>query len=595
MNRLMQNAVLPTIVAVFLAMLAIPALAGDRIGPIEITVQPLATVDNTSGAARGTRHGYLEYRVQLRNLSSKDLTIELSQDRRPGMAYGVSVSRTVRVAAGQEVAVSLFQPSLSMSGTFLIVRVEGVDDPKTIFIQTPVDRSYDDNPRCAILTSRSVPQEFREPRATTHAAPAASPGTEPYVFLRSELPVKLWSANWLGYSCYDAIVVTEKDVEEMPPQVQLALRRYIECGGVLLVHAPTVPLVFADGGSSDGHGGYFIGFGRAVAEGDGSRSDWQATRAKLATAGLHEYRPVQKPSDPHGLLIGETTVPIRGLFVLVLVFGICIGPANLWILSRYKRRIWLWWNVPAISLLTCLVVFAYSLASEGITGRGRVATLTVLDERCHRATTIGYISYYCPLTPSVGPQFGVDTDVTLLPNRGYRGSNDANSHLIDWTNNQFLASGWVNARVPAYFQIRKNEDRRERLDVEPQDDGSLKVVNALGADIQQLYLADASGRIFETRNLPAGAERLLTKPRSGKKAGSANRSAGLRNVFASAEWLTPLGIIRATNDPPGSLGPGDYIAILNKSPFVETPLENINSEDTSAIVCGVSKGAGNGR
>ena len=79
--------------------------------------------------------------------------------------------------------------------------------------------------------------------------------------------------------------------------------------------------------------------------------------------------------------MAETTVPVRGLFVLVLLFAVGIGPANLWLLSRYKRRIWLWWNVPAISLLTCLVVFAYSLVSEGITGRGKTASMTLLDER----------------------------------------------------------------------------------------------------------------------------------------------------------------------------------------------------------------------
>ena len=75
-----------------------------------------------------------------------------------------------------------------------------------------------------------------------------------------------------------------------------------------------------------------------------------------------------------------------------------------------------------------------------------------------------------------------------------------------------LTSGWVNARVPAYFQFRKNEDRRERLTVEKKADGSLKIVNALGADIRRLYVADASGHVFEGRDIPAGAERTLDRP-----------------------------------------------------------------------------------
>ena len=108
----------------------------------------------------------------------------------------------------------------------------------------------------------------------------------------------------------------------------------------------------------------------------------------------------------------------------------------------------------------------------------------------------------------------MDTDVTLLENnldpyrrfrpRGAYGS----LRVVDWTPDQHLASGWVNARVPAYFQLRKNEDRRERLAVEKQKDGSLRIVNALGADIRRLYWADARGG-FRGRDIP-GAERTLT-------------------------------------------------------------------------------------
>ena len=74
-------------------------------------------------------------------------------------------------------------------------------------------------------------------------------------------------------------------------------------------------------------------------------------------------------------------MPVKGLFVLVLLFTIGIGPVNIWVLSRYRKRIWLWWNVPAVSLLTCLAVFCYALLAEGWTPRGKIASLTVLDER----------------------------------------------------------------------------------------------------------------------------------------------------------------------------------------------------------------------
>ena len=50
-------------------------------------------------------------------------------------------------------------------------------------------------------------------------------------------------------------------------------------------------------------------------------------------------------------------------------------------------------------------------------------------------------------------------------------------------NRQHLAHGWVSARVPSHFHVRKTEARRERIQV-ISDNGQLKVVNSLGAPIK---------------------------------------------------------------------------------------------------------------
>ena len=80
---------------------------------------------------------------------------------------------------------------------------------------------------------------------------------------------------------------------------------------------------------------------------------------------------------------------------------------------------WLWWIVPAVSLATCLVVFTYSIASEGVHGQCRTSLVTILDENNHRASTLGFVSYYCPLTPSDGLHFSYDTAVAGYTNGPY--------------------------------------------------------------------------------------------------------------------------------------------------------------------------------
>jgi hypothetical protein len=43
------------------------------------------------------------------------------------------------------------------------------------------------------------------------------------------------------------------------------------------------------------------------------------------------------------------------------------------------------------------------------------------------------------------------------------------------------------------------------------------------------------------------------------------------------------------------LGPGCYIAVLDKSPFIESPLAGVAFEDTTAIVYGICKEQEDGR
>jgi hypothetical protein len=190
----------------------------------------------------------------------------------------------------------------------------------------------------------------------------------------------------------------------------------------------------------------------------------------------------------------------------MLLFAVAIGPVNLIVLSRKKRRIWMLWTTPAISLITCLAVFAYATFAEGWNRHARTDGLTLLDERSQRATTIGWTAFYSGLTPSDGLHFGYESELTPLAE-----SMTTNiARTIDWTHDQHLANGWVTARVPAHFMVRKSEMRRERITVRRGTDADLKVVNGLGADINQFWLADRDGTIYSATNIPAGAEAALT-------------------------------------------------------------------------------------
>ncbi|HKI69874.1 MAG TPA: hypothetical protein VKA67_09820, partial [Verrucomicrobiae bacterium] len=280
-------------------------------------------------------------------------------------------------------------------------------------------------------------------------------------------------------------------------------------------------------------------------------------------------------------VVGNLKVPVRGMVFIMLAFVIVIGPVNIIVLNRRKRRTWLLWTIPAISLFTTLLVFAYSLLSEGITPDARIVGLTILDQAGHHATTVGATAFYCPLTPSDGLTFDSDTEVTPLLR--VRSGSSGSSRDVDWTQTQHLVNGWVPARVPAYFHVRKSESRRERLQLE-NDNDRLEIVNGLGAPIKLLWLADASGEIYEAQNVGAGQKAGLTP--SGHS--QVSDQLGADKLFHDLGFAVNLTSLQTGGEK--YLRPGTYIAELDGSPFIENALGSAASPrrtKSRAVVFGI--------
>jgi hypothetical protein len=279
-------------------------------------------------------------------------------------------------------------------------------------------------------------------------------------------------------------------------------------------------------------------------------------------------------------VVKNVSIPVRGLFVLMILFVLVIGPVNLYVLGRKKRKIWLLWTVPAISFVTCIFVFGYMIVVEGWSGHARTEGVTILDEVSHRATTIGWAGYYSPLTPGDGLHFDSITELTpqLFEEHEYYRRQSSSTRTLDWTNDQHLASGWVSARIPAHFALRKSETRRERVTVRRGKGGSLTMVNALGADIERFWLADKAGKIYTAANIPAGGEALLAHQEDSARAGGSVET--LRTLLGT-EWVEHYK--RVTDRPAEYLRPGCYLAALESSPFIEDALKGSHRQGRAAI------------
>ncbi|HTX22150.1 MAG TPA: hypothetical protein VMD27_09895 [Candidatus Aquilonibacter sp.] len=408
--------------------------------------------------------------------------------------------------------------------------------------------------------------------------------------LRAESPASEWSDNWLAYSPFDAVVLNAADLNSMPPAVMSAIGDYLQTGGnVILSGANDLPAAWHPAQKKDLSGGaaYAVGFGRCFVFNSENIStvnpqSIQTLRAAVRTAAQYwQNLPDDSDSANSVLPIVESLkIPTRGIVVIMLAFVILIGPVNIIYLNRRKRRTWMLWTIPAISFATTLLVFAYSLLSEGITPDTRITGLTVLDQISHHAATIGGEAFYCPLTPSGGLHFDFETEATPLVQIGF---GSGTSREVDWTQSQHFSRGWVSARVPAFFHLRKSETRRERIQIFDEN-GKFEVVNSLGAPIKSLWVADSDMNVYQANNVDAGQKAGLILSKQSQHVEKSGAAGLLRDIGFTARTDS------LAANAGKYLSPNSYIAVLDGNPFLENALGSAASPQrtkSSAVVFGI--------
>ena len=613
--------------------MAFPGLRMEAtFGGITVTSEPPLLPVNRG---MNDTHGYLEYRLTVRNKSAEAHRVALTVPRsRPGMMRGESYLRSLRraVEVGPEstAVVSLFQPDLPIHfGSDVEVEIDGQVQTDALFLNVQTDRgrgrggmrggpgmgmagmvgayllapqelaaTLDGNAGRSVLDEPAARRGVVSPGAfgmRSYPGAGGTPLNYPvnHAFTAAPEPKAWGREHWLGYSCFDGVALRGGQLEEMSAATRAALWRYVECGGsLLIVGSPKVP----DGwkrtaAAPAGLTAYYPGFGQCLVATEANPGKWTPAQWRAVLAmwerSAQPFQQVRSANDANSLfpVVEDRGVPVRGLFAGMFVFAILVGPVNVYLLTRKKRRIWLLWTVPVFSLLTCAAVFGAMVISEGWSGHVRVTGVTVLDETSQRASSVGWLGVYSPITPGGGLHFGYDTEVTPQLREDFRGygyRREGAARTIDWTNDQHFASGWVKALMPAHFAVRTSDQRLERLAVTRGADGTLKAVNALKAPVARLWLADAKGQIHTAENIPAGKEAVLKA--SGQKA--EGKAESLREAF-SGDWLTLSKTL--TVRPELFLRPGTYLAELDGAPFLEKGLRGAQLRPGRSVVFGILK------
>ncbi|MDP0498366.1 MAG: hypothetical protein Q7Q73_19410 [Verrucomicrobiota bacterium JB024] len=186
----------------------------------------------------------------------------------------------------------------------------------------------------------------------------------------------------------------------------------------------------------------------------------------------------------------------------VLAFGIVVGPVNLWVFARGRKRYRLLFTTPLISVAFCVLISVFILVADGVGGEGQVARLFILPEGSNQEVLIE--EQFARTGLLLGREFEPGEGVWPVPlGSQATGGRDL---LLDGTygfNEATCWGAWFGSRRVQGVALTQIRPTRAGFDIQLRD-GELAVVSSFPGTCPELYLTTDEGTIYRARDVTTG-------------------------------------------------------------------------------------------
>ena len=384
--------------------------------------------------------------------------------------------------------------------------------------------------------------------------------------------------SWLGYTSAQAVVIGAREWDALDTSQRQALLTWTACGGNLILVDAALDALFPDprqrpivtGNVAD----YFFGrvhlLPSAAIESAGFADTLTAIdNATPKPSWQLPLEPISSTTGTAGFRLpipGVNAIPARTYMTILALFAVLIGPVNHIVLRRRRQQALVVLTTPLIAALFIAVLAGYVVVVEGFGVRGRVVSFTLLDQTVGQAATRAAVSLYAAGgAPSGGLRFARDVAVFPTP----LDTAPLSGETLDWSELQQFSSGFLQARSPTNFETLGYRAARERL-VFSREGGQVRVSNGLGSTVTRLRFRDGARFYSLGDPLRGGAAAVLRE----------TTTTG-RDLLGSADEALSRFDSLVTNLPDRA-----YLAVLDRSPFVDVGVREIDERSSFHLVLG---------
>ena len=399
--------------------------------------------------------------------------------------------------------------------------------------------------------------------------------------------------DWRGYTGLDVLMISDSEWASLAAGARRAIFEWVRLGGRLDFYTTADPAAFLksvsiagmNSGGNTGRLDYSLGE-IAAFQWDGKILDSAEAKKR--------YEPVKNRSAEfsNGFMswglqadFGKKSFNPSLVILLLIAFGIVVGPVNLFILAKPGQRHRLFITTPIIALVASGLIITLILFSDGIGGSGRRIVIANLHgglEEKRLYVTQEQISRAGVL---LGSAFEVAEPIFLSPVM-LRPSEWNRLQASGRTVAQYSLSGvvyrgdWFQSRSEQGHFLQSVQPTRSRIELrKPSPDGKAppRLFSSLDFTVEKLFYRDDEGRCWEAGNENiAGGDEIVLKSVTPKELTDWWKNETRPFHDSLAKQVEPL-----------SRGNGQFFAVSGdrKAGFVET-LDAIRWQQDRALVFG---------
>jgi hypothetical protein len=401
--------------------------------------------------------------------------------------------------------------------------------------------------------------------------------------------------DWRAYSGYDTLVLTDTDWGVASPGARNAILQWNRLGGSLVIYAVSSTSDLATLGIAAAGKGVRSAersFGSVAILPIGSDLKLDASKAVSAIYSSGKLPPLNASirSDfssgwPLQQAFGQARYN-HTLFILILIaFGILVGPVNLFVFAKSGRRHRLFITTPLIALGTSVLLIALILLIDGFGGRGARTIVMevrpddgensayVLQEQISRTGVLFGGGFTLAESAALSPVPIAPSQWARLTPSNYGGGMRYEANPQD--GKLAIDGDWFQSRSEQGHLVRAIVPTRGRIEARS-DAGPPTFLSTFDFPIQTLWFSDPSGGLWRAEGIVPG------KAFTCQQTTAADFTAFTAFTSEMAKSLSPRS---RTAVAPLPARMGHFIAVTDAAPGIDT-FRGIQWQSTRAYITG---------